>query len=876
MALTSSSWTSNPVPTPPFQTNPSTFGGPPVFPSPLNNAPLSDGFGSNPSFNQVPSSQPRPLSNPLPPFSQGAGPFPSAVPFPSAPGAPWGNPPALPNANCPFPSVSSGFTPGNPGVGGGGFSNSAQSQSNPPFPGPRPSPGLGTNPLSGISSVPPPLNPGPFGNLNFPPTNTLMHPIPQPGNSSVPNPTNFPNTTNNGNLPTPGFNNSGGFSSAPNLGGNNIVNSGINNLNQFSNNPLANNTSAGNNPSLGNNTGTGGFSNAGFGPKNPLHFVPNQIKEEANNLTILNICAMPEVAGRSLEEQRFQDYKLQDSTKVSSMPPNPMCTSRPPPGISSAGLFSNPSNSSAGNNSYSQFKPQEVKPATPLTNTGGSSLFGNSNQTSLLFPSNTGPPLFNKNPGPVPTQPHNNPSQAPQIFPTNAHTNPPTPNLPAATSIFSNNSNQVPQPGPLFATSSSNPTPFSNPPIFSNPTAFANPTNTSNTNNFSNPPTFSNPTAFSNPTNDSNTTNFSNPQQNGFSQPVQHTDYLSSAYKDPHGLSWLYPEAIPEVVMKSYGQRAPTHIAAESTSVVERIVKPKRINNYPQVLTEKWKNSQEKSYLKPDRGFDMSCHKKSGPFFIAKRPSFLNLKLEEYKDEDNSRYFRIPGNTATKAESLSEILVVAHDPNPIRMVIPVTTATTIKEVKYHVSKHITKVENSNLQLVYKSKILVDSDTIKSAGIVQNSELAAINVPGFVGWSRDMVSDEMLPVVGTGYRIRPSLVEMARMTVEQLKKVKNFSVENKFGKLEFEGSTNVLGLNLKEILKINLKEVIGYPDDGEIEKPEIGMGLNKPAVLTLYQYEVGGNKEKVENKLKTVCQRANMEFINYDYCNQQLQVRIKHF
>ena len=186
------------------------------------------------------------------------------------------------------------------------------------------------------------------------------------------------------------------------------------------------------------------------------------------------------------------------------------------------------------------------------------------------------------------------------------------------------------------------------------------------------------------------------------------------------------------------------------------------------------------------------------------------------------------------------------------------------------------MEDSNIQLVYKSKILLDSDTIKNAGITQNSELSVINIPVPSAGNRDLPTDDMLPVVAPGYRIRPSLVEMARMTVEQLRKIRGFTVENQFGKLEFEGDTNVLGLNLAEILKINHKEVIGYPDDCEVEKPEIGMGINKPAVLTLYEYEVSGSQEKAESRIRTVCQRANMEFIHYDHNCQQLQVRIKHF
>ena len=311
-------------------------------------------------------------------------------------------------------------------------------------------------------------------------------------------------------------------------------------------------------------------------------------------------------------------------------------------------------------------------------------------------------------------------------------------------------------------------------------------------------------------------------------------------------------------------------------SVVERIVKPKKISNYPQVISEKWKNSQEKKYLKSSSSFDFINQKKSEPFFVAKRPSFVNLKLEEYKDEDNSRYFKMPGQTPKKVESVSEILVVAHDPNPIRMVIPINLNTSIKEIKYQVSRHLPDIDDISIQLVYKSKILQDSDTIRSVGIAHNDELTVLNIPIRSNSNKDLPTDDLLPIIGQGYKIKPSIVEMARMTVEELKKIRNFTIENQFGRLVFEGETNVLGLNIPEIIKINHKEVIGYPDDSSIDKPKIGEALNKPSILTLYKYDMQGSKEKNELKIKNACQKANMEFLSYDQENQELKVKLRHF
>ena len=254
----------------------------------------------------------------------------------------------------------------------------------------------------------------------------------------------------------------------------------------------------------------------------------------------------------------------------------------------------------------------------------------------------------------------------------------------------------------------------------------------------------------------------------------------------------------------------------------------------------------------------------------------MNLRLEEYKDEDNTKYFKMPGVTPRKPEPTSEILVVAHDPNPIRMVIPINISTTVKEIKYQVLRHLPDIDESSIQLVYRSKILQDNDSVKNIGISNNDELTVLNVPVINSVNKDLPSDDLLPKIGNGYKTKPSLVEMARMTVEELRKVRNFTVENEFGKIVFEGETDVLGLNVAEIIKINLKEIVGYPDESSVEKPDIGKGLNKSAVLTLYQYDITGSKEKYEQKLKNVCQKSNMEYQSYNQANRELQVRIRHF
>lgn len=784
------SWNTNANVNPTFGQGPPTFGGGPAGypPGPTSVSSFQSSFPTNPStFPQNYPGQNKPFGNTAPSFSQSVAPFTNPQP------GNWGNP--------------ASFQPGNPPT----QYNPGFPAANPSFPPPlfgNPQPTNFAAPNTGFSSGPNtfmnnPANPSPntFANPSFTTGNSFGNP-PNFGNTSgflSANPNNFAGNPTGFNYP--GFTNSGSFTSPPNSIGNNP---GFNNPGMF----------AGNN---------------GFGSNNSnfvgaLKYKPTQVREETGNLTVLNIGAMQEIMGKSIEEQRLQDYKQKGSSSFNMPNSAPMSS-----GLNPAGSLFNPMNQTLGaNNTSSMFKPPEIKPAGSLFNPGGS-LFPSSN--SQMFPSTSTPSLFTMTSNPMGANPNNNSLAPPSLFNNSASLFPTTPSLSmnnnTAPSLFTNNNSN---PGSLFSTA-----------------------NTSNASMFA-----------------------PKPQQNTFANPMQQPDYLKNAYKDPHGLSWLFPEVIPENVMKSYTQRVSTQISAESTSVVERIVKPKRISNYPQVLTEKWKNTQEKKYLKSSSSFDLISQKKNEPFFVAKRPNFVNLKLEEYKDEDNSKYFKMPGNTPKKVENTTEILVTAYDPNPIRMVFPVKQFTTIKEIKYQVSRHLPDLEISDFQLAFKSKILQDTDTIKTGGIFQNDELTVLKLSNSTSVNRDLPSDEMLPNVPAGYKTKPSLVDMARMSVEQLKKIQNFTVENQFGRLVFEGETNVIGLNIAEILRINHKEVVGYPDDSDIRKPEIGAGLNKPAVLTLFKYELSGTKEKAENRIKNMCKNANMEFQNYDAEAQLLQVRIRHF
>jgi hypothetical protein len=127
--------------------------------------------------------------------------------------------------------------------------------------------------------------------------------------------------------------------------------------------------------------------------------------------------------------------------------------------------------------------------------------------------------------------------------------------------------------------------------------------------------------------------------------------------------------------------------------------------------------------------------------------------------------------------------------------------------------------------------------------------------------------EMLPnLTKAGYETTPSMKEICRMTVEELRNVENFSIFNEHGKIEFKGTTDLTKLNLDQIVNIQPK-VISLYQNGQIDfKPEKGQGLNKAATLHMFNVfaqKSDENGESEEEKsfflmsLQKICQNKKV-------------------
>ncbi|KAH9609004.1 hypothetical protein KSS87_020553 [Heliosperma pusillum] len=147
-------------------------------------------------------------------------------------------------------------------------------------------------------------------------------------------------------------------------------------------------------------------------------------------------------------------------------------------------------------------------------------------------------------------------------------------------------------------------------------------------------------------------------------------------------------------------------------------------------------------------------------------------------------------------------------------------------------------------------------------------------------------DEYFPYLrSSDYFTVPSIDKLVELEVKYpgyCSKVRDFTVGRLgFGNVRFLGDTDVRGLDLEGIVRFSRHEVVVYED--ESVKPDVGEGLNKPAVVTLV-LRVGGEGEgfdgvrfgKVVDRLRFSADRQGGEFVSFEPWSREWRFRVKHF
>ena len=123
-----------------------------------------------------------------------------------------------------------------------------------------------------------------------------------------------------------------------------------------------------------------------------------------------------------------------------------------------------------------------------------------------------------------------------------------------------------------------------------------------------------------------------------------------------------------------------------------------------------------------------------------------------------------------------------------------------------------------------------------------------------------------------------------MNDDELRHVRNFTItRDGFGRIEWEGETDVLGLNFDQLVCIEAKEVQVYPEEngggggGVVKDPE-GEKLNKPAVVTLFSVRHRRKTpEEYKDHLKELCSGWDrVEFLEYECETGRWTFKVAHF
>ena len=137
----------------------------------------------------------------------------------------------------------------------------------------------------------------------------------------------------------------------------------------------------------------------------------------------------------------------------------------------------------------------------------------------------------------------------------------------------------------------------------------------------------------------------------------------------------------------------------------------------------------------------------------------------------------------------------------------------------------------------------------------------------------------------GYDTTPSRHVLAEMSGDELSKVVQFRIYRPgIGEICWPGETDVRCLNLDQIVRIEPKEVFVYDgmSDDCAEKPPQGQGLNKHAIITLwnmYPKSKHLTDEKVaayEVKLHKACEAAGAKFQEYNPHTGEWIFTVDHF
>jgi hypothetical protein len=348
---------------------------------------------------------------------------------------------------------------------------------------------------------------------------------------------------------------------------------------------------------------------------------------------------------------------------------------------------------------------------------------------------------------------------------------------------------------------------------------------------------------------------------------------LNAAYRDPHGLSWLFPNGVPEDLLSAAKQRQGSLPSSDSVSVIERAIRKNRSSVSPPPIPSKGRSTSKPRSSDHKLDHKRDSPQKTDPVVFNRRENFRNLQFEPCSASEDS-FFVVKGSPAKAKRVPADCIEVEVQTFQDK---PMTTRVTLQK-RLRVSDAVVKIAGlipglpENIHLAHKLHVLPDHKILEELGIVTGDTLEVIIL------DLHETAPTLPKLTRLGYSMKPSLPDLSLMTAAQLRKVQDFTVQNDHGCIVFEGETDVRGLDIDQTVQILASAVVVYPDDCDIEKPAIGSGLNKPALIRLFNCrpKKEGQQQQFEAKLKKYCSSNVFELIQYDAATGLWEFRVQHF
>jgi len=131
---------------------------------------------------------------------------------------------------------------------------------------------------------------------------------------------------------------------------------------------------------------------------------------------------------------------------------------------------------------------------------------------------------------------------------------------------------------------------------------------------------------------------------------------------------------------------------------------------------------------------------------------------------------------------------------------------------------------------------------------------------------------------TDYYTVPPMEELEQFSASELRAVKDFRVgRSGYGEVRWLEDVDLRGIDLDKIIHMDRDTITVYDDqDATTEKPSIGNGLNKPALLTLFSVFSPSFDVNFEQAVRESIEESGAKFSSYNSLSGHLSFRVEHF